>query len=48
MTQSNGNLASISPCFIVKDLQASLAHYIKRFGFTLDFQGPPGDFYYGR
>ena len=35
------NLASISPFFIVKDLQVSIAHYIERFGFTLDFQGPP-------
>jgi len=37
------NLTSISPFFIVKDLSASIAHYIERFGFTLDFQGPPGD-----
>lgn len=41
------NLTSISPFFIVKDLQASIAHYIERFGFTLDFQGPPEDVYYG-
>ncbi len=41
------NLASISPFFIVKDLQASIAHYIERFGFQLDFQGPPDDVYYG-
>jgi uncharacterized glyoxalase superfamily protein PhnB len=41
------NLASISPFFIVKDLQASIAHYIERFGFQLDFQGPDGDPYYG-
>jgi hypothetical protein len=41
------NLQSISPCFIVKDLQASVAHYIERFGFQLDFQGPGGDPYYG-
>lgn len=40
------NLASISPFFIVKDLQASIAHYIERFGFTLDFQGPADDVYY--
>ena len=33
------NLESISPYFIVKDLQASIAHYIERFGFQLDFQG---------
>jgi hypothetical protein len=41
------NLASISPFFIVKDLQASISHYIERFGFQLDFQGPEGDPYYG-
>ena len=41
------NLASISPFFIVKDLQASISHYIERFGFQLDFQGPDGDPYYG-
>ena len=40
------NLASISPFFIVKELQASIAHYIERFGFVLDFQGPAGDPYY--
>jgi len=44
---SQRNLTSISPFFIVTDLQASIAHYIERFGFTLDFQGPPGDVYYG-
>ena len=42
------NLASISPFFIVKDLQASISHYIERFGFRLDFQGPPDDVYYGQ
>ena len=42
------NLASISPFFIVKDLQASIAYYIERLGFQLDFQGPEGDVYYGR
>jgi hypothetical protein len=40
------NLTSISPFFIVKDLQVSIAHYIERFGFQLDFQGPEGDVYY--
>jgi catechol 2,3-dioxygenase-like lactoylglutathione lyase family enzyme len=40
------NLVSISPFFIVKDLQASLAFYIERLGFELDFQGPEGDVYY--
>ena len=42
------NLASISPCFIVANLQASIAWYIERLGFQLDFQGPEGDPYYGR
>jgi len=40
------NLASISPFFIVKDLPASVAYYIDRLGFNLDFEGPPGDAYY--
>lgn len=40
------NLASISPFFIVKDLQASIAHYRERLGFELDFTGPEGDPYY--
>src|SRR6478672_2890495 len=41
------NLESISPFFIVKNLQASISHYIERFGFKLDFQGPADDVYYG-
>src|SRR5262249_2450500 len=45
--EANRNLTSISPFFIVKDLQASISHYIERFGFQLDFQGPDGDPYYG-
>lgn len=36
------NLVSISPFFIVKDLQASIAYYVERFGFQLDFEGPAG------
>lgn len=40
------NLAAISPFFIVKDLQASVRHYVERLGFALDFQGPPDDVYY--
>ena len=36
------NLASISPFFIVKDLQTSIAYYRERLGFELDFQGPDG------
>jgi hypothetical protein len=45
--QANRNLESISPFFIVKDLQVSISHYVERFGFHLDFQGPPDDVYYG-
>ena len=40
------NLVSISPFFIVKDLQASIAFYRERLGFQLDFDGPKGDVYY--
>jgi catechol 2,3-dioxygenase-like lactoylglutathione lyase family enzyme len=40
------NLVSITPFFIVKDLQASIAFYRDRLGFQLDFQGPPDDVYY--
>ncbi len=40
------NLTSISPFFIVRDLQASISHYLDRLGFQLDFKGPPGDVYY--
>lgn len=43
-----GNLAAIRPCFIVEDLRTSLSHYIERFGFKLDFEGPPEDAYYGQ
>ncbi len=43
---ARGNLASISPFFIVKDLQASIAFYLERLGFELDFPGPPDDVYY--
>lgn len=42
------NLESISPCFIVKDLQVSISYYIERLGFQLDFQGPDDDPYYAR
>jgi hypothetical protein len=45
---ATGNLESITPFFIVKDLQASISHYIERFGFQLDFQGPEGDPYYAK
>ncbi len=44
--EANRNLASISPFFIVKDLQASISYYIERLGFQLDFQGPDDVPYY--
>jgi len=44
--KADQNLQSISPFFIVKNLPTSVSHYIDRFGFQLDFQGPPGDVYY--
>jgi len=37
---ANGNLASISPFFIVKDLQVSISYYVERLGFQVDFRGP--------
>jgi catechol 2,3-dioxygenase-like lactoylglutathione lyase family enzyme len=40
------NLVSITPNFIVKNLQASIAFYRERLGFKVDFQGPEGDVYY--
>jgi hypothetical protein len=43
---ANRNLASISPFFIVKDLQVSISYYIERLGFQLDFQGPDDGPYY--
>jgi catechol 2,3-dioxygenase-like lactoylglutathione lyase family enzyme len=42
------NLVAISPFFIVSDLPTSIAHYVDRFGFHLDFQGPPDDVYYAQ
>ena len=42
------SLVSITPFFIVKDLQASIAFYRERLGFQLDFQGPADDVYYAR
>ncbi len=43
---TDGNLTSISPFFIVRDLTVSIAHYVERFGFHLDIQGPSDDAYY--
>ena len=44
--ETKRNLVSISPFFIVQDLQASIAFYRERLGFQVDFQGPPDDVYY--
>ena len=44
--QAARNLVAISPFFIVKDLQASIAFYRERLGVQIDFQGPPDDVYY--
>ena len=46
--EAHTNLTSISPFFIVKDLQVSISYYIERFGFQVDFQGPADDPYYAR
>jgi catechol 2,3-dioxygenase-like lactoylglutathione lyase family enzyme len=43
---TNNNLLSIRPFFIVKDLPASIAYYRERLGFEVDFQGPDDDPYY--
>ena len=42
------NLVSINPFFIVKDLKVSVAYYVERMGFQVDFEGPPDDVYYAR
>ena len=42
------NLESITPFFIVKNLRASIAHYVERFGFELEFQGPPDGMFYAQ
>jgi uncharacterized glyoxalase superfamily protein PhnB len=41
-------LTSITPFFIAHDLRRSVAHYVERLGFTLDFEGPADDVYYAR
>jgi catechol 2,3-dioxygenase-like lactoylglutathione lyase family enzyme len=46
MSEQARNLVAITPFFIVKDLQASVAFYRDRLGFELEFQGPEGDVYY--
>jgi catechol 2,3-dioxygenase-like lactoylglutathione lyase family enzyme len=47
-SETSRNLVSIRPFFIVKNLQASIAFYIERFGFQLDFQGPGGKPFYAQ
>ena len=44
--EAKRNLVSISPFFIVKDLEASISYYIERLGFQLDFEGPDDGPYY--
>lgn len=46
--RAHRTLESISPFFIVKDLPVSIAYYIERLGFQLEFQGPDDDPYYAR
>jgi catechol 2,3-dioxygenase-like lactoylglutathione lyase family enzyme len=41
-------LQSITPFFIARDLTRSVAHYVERFGFRLDFDGPADDVYYAQ
>ena len=38
--ETKRTLVSISPFFIVKNLQVSISYYVERLGFQLDFQGP--------
>ena len=45
-TEVARNLTSISPFFIVENLEKSIPYYVDRLGFQLDFQGPEGDPYY--
>jgi hypothetical protein len=47
-SETSSNLESVSPFFIVKDLQASIDFYIERFGFQRDFTGPEGGAFYGQ
>ena len=39
-----GSAAHVARVFVRLDR----AHYVERFGFTLDFEWPPGDVYYAR
>jgi len=46
--EAKRNLVSITPFFIVKDLQTSITYYRERLGFQLDFQGPGDNPYYAK
>lgn len=40
------NLHSITPCFIVAHLPHSVAFYVDKLGFTINYIGPEGDPYF--
>src|SRR5579872_4884010 len=45
-TVAPARLGSISPFFIVRDIEPSVAFYCDRLGFALMYLGPDGDPYY--
>jgi catechol 2,3-dioxygenase-like lactoylglutathione lyase family enzyme len=41
-------IGGASPCFIVRDVPATLAFYREKLGFEITYQGPePGDIFFG-
>lgn len=45
---SKPEMIAIAPCFIVRDVPATLAFYRDRLGFDVTFQGPePDDIFFG-
>ena len=36
-------IRSISPCFIVSDVKASISFYLEKLGFSLEYADPPDD-----
>lgn len=46
MIATQAALSSISPFFIVNDLDETMAFYIEKLGFEVAFQGPEGDPYF--
>lgn len=45
---NSAEIGGIAPCFIVRDVPASLAFYRDRLGFDVTFQGPePDDIFFG-